>query len=64
MTVNFVFQATPGAHVYRLCGLSALASTVFTRSLSAETSAVGATGGSTIARPADGGADNDLTTPR
>ena len=67
MTTSWVFPAPAGVHVYRLCALSGAASSAFTRSLTVETVAVGATGGTTIARPSGGSgadSDNDVSTAK
>lgn len=60
-TFDFVFPVTPGVHTYRLCALSGAAAAAYNRTLTVETIATGATGGSAITKPSSGGgaADGD-----
>ena len=55
-TFDFVFPVTAGVHTYRLCVLNNTPTGAYNRSLTVETVATGATGGSTITKPSDGGA--------
>ena len=65
LPVEFVDSVTPGAHTYRLCGLrGATATNVLNPALTIETVQVGATGGTTIARPADGPAGSHPASTR
>ena len=50
-SVNFVVPAAAGVHTVRLCGRTNAANTLLSTSLSVETVANGASGGTTITRP-------------